>query len=377
MLKRIVCVVLTVALVLCCFAGCGATKPKDVASDTATDAVTESTTEKPAADITGLDFSKEDTIKMSNYMNIGRATFSGSWIYGVSFVNHKGALHKIKEDNSEENVLNNDLPYFINVIGGWVFFLGYNWTSKTYSIKKVRLSGDDDATLVKAKENYNLYSMFIHDGKIYFTENNEAGDKNIGSFCRCDLDGKNRETLIDRAIYYPYVINDCILYQDDNDNERLHICSMDGSNDRVLIDHHVYKYIVHGSNLYYQSVDDRYYDDNGKAVDDAHLCLRRCNLDGTDDSVFMDLTNLADYFAIINDYLYYVDHDDENRLYSYSFSTKTIDLVSQDTLVRVINSLYPSDKVLYYDMGKKGDEYHVEHIYVCNPDGTGKYAITK
>ena len=377
MFKRITSIVLSISFVLCCFAGCGGSKVNDAASDTATDAVTETTTEKAASGLMGLKFSEEDTIKMSNYMNSGLASYSGSWIYGV---NGNGALYKIKEDHSEENVLNGDCPTFINVISGWVYFTGYHWSDETDYIKKVRLSGEDDTTLVQARDSYRLDNMFIHDGKIYFSEfneNNTSGEKKLGSFCRCDLDGKNRETLIDRAIDYPYVIKGCILYQDDNDNERLHICNMDGSNDRVLIDHHVYNYIVYGTNLYYKSADDVYFDENGKEIDGLQYSLRYCNLDGSDDSVFLDLTNLGESFAIINGKLFYADRSDEDRLYVYDFASGAIDLVSQDTFVRTINSLDPSDKILYYDRGKKADKYYVEHIYICNPDGTGKSDMMK
>ncbi|MCR5522121.1 MAG: DUF5050 domain-containing protein [Clostridia bacterium] len=374
MLKKFAAIILSLAFALSSFAGCGVTKNKE--PETTAETTTETTTEETTKGIVEVKFSNKDTALMSNYMNKGRFAFSGSWIYGYKYVNNKAALSKFKQDNSEESVLNLDAPYYINIIDGWVYFLGHKHADKTYAIKKVRLSGDDDTTLVRAKDGFVLLFMFIVDNKIYFCEVKDDSDENISTFCRCDLDGKNRETLMEKAVYYPYVINDCILYQDDKDGEKLHICNMDGSNDRVLIDRHVYRYIVYDSKIYYESADEKYYESDGKKKGDIKFHLRCCKLDGSKDSEFLGVDNVGD-FAIINDILYFVDKNDGDRLYFYDFSTESLDLVSQDEDVGFIISLYPSSDILYYDFIEKNGEWYTDHIYVCAPNGTDKRVLAE
>lgn len=371
MIRKITAVVVSISFALCLFASCG--KSEEPQTSTTSNTITE-TTEPTTQPIIGTGFSNEDTIKMSNYMNAGKIAYSGSWIYGESLLNTRFALSKIKEDNSDENFLSDDTPLFINVAGNWVYFVGMN-PDLQFSVKKVRLSGEEETTLIKAEEWHQINGMQIYGDKIFFNERSLFEDDDVkGSFCCSDLEGKNKEILINKTVNSPYIINGFILYQDRDDNEKLHICKIDGSDDKVLIDKPVQKYIIYGSSIFYVSLDSSCLDEEGNIVNHKNYQLRKCDLDGSNDSLYMDVNNTDYTFAIINDILYYSDRNDGGRLYSIDLKTESVDLIGQDQNVSYVLSLYPSNKILYY---VTDEDLHTKNVYVSNSDGTGKYDILK
>ena len=56
-----------------------------------------------------------------------------------------------------------------------------------------------------------------------------------------------------KPVYFPYILNGQLVYQDDHDHCRLHVCDPDGQNDRRLIDDIVFQHVSDGSSIYYRT----------------------------------------------------------------------------------------------------------------------------
>lgn len=70
----------------------------------------------------------------------------------------------------------------------------------------------------------------VVEDKLYFTDKGS-------NLCSMDFDGKNMETMLDKKVYYTYVLpNDVVIYQDDADNESLHLYSLETKEDVKMND---------------------------------------------------------------------------------------------------------------------------------------------
>ena len=120
-MKRIICTIIIIAFIFS-MPGCNKTtnrNNKDVKSTTSntTDAMSEKVSIK---------FSDAEVEKMSNFMNEGRTAISGTWLYGISFdENGNGTLTKIKTDGSEQKRMSSQFARYINIIGGWLYYIGF------------------------------------------------------------------------------------------------------------------------------------------------------------------------------------------------------------------------------------------------------------
>lgn len=90
----------------------------------------------------------------------------------------------------------------------------------------------------------------IHEGKLYFTDENFH-------YLTCDLDGSNIETVIDRAVFYPYFIAaDWMIFQDDADYESLHLLNTTHGTELNITWMPTYHPIIDGTYLYYTEMTD-------------------------------------------------------------------------------------------------------------------------
>ena len=324
-----------------------------------------------------FEMSQGDIIAMSNYMNGGNTAVSGTWIYGLSFKsNGNGVLTKIKTDGTEQTKLASKASRYINIIDGWIYYLAFDWSASQWEIDKTRVSGEDETVLVSALgENRFLDYIFIYNDMIYYCELDESGDIPTGSFKCCDLNGENTKTVLDKAVYYPYILNDKIYYQDDNDYCRIHVCDLDGENDVILIDECVYNYVSDGNSIYYLTYENKELD--YAAIREDYFCdkriIRRCDMDGSNDETIIDFTSVLSFEMNGTNQLFYTDYNDECRLYSYDLESGEINLISQDNSVLEICIFENSLSYFDYD----DDFRYIDNIYYCDLDGTNKIEIFK
>lgn len=88
------------------------------------------------------------------------------------------------------------------------------------------------------------YMQVTKDG-IYFTDENYQ-------YCKMDLKGKNKETILEKEVYYPYLVSSkFLIYQDDADGETLHVYNMKNGNDTRISDVPSFEPMICGDYLYF------------------------------------------------------------------------------------------------------------------------------
>lgn len=370
-MKKIICVILSVIMTMS-ICGCGKKESKNDDMEISSVAVEEKSTTKENASENEM---AEEILAMSNYMNGQNTVIDGVWMYGVSYdSNGQGVLSKIKKDGTEKTRLTKCFPGYINIIDGWIYYLGYSRTDKSVSIRKVRVSGKNEEILIKSEKKNEIMYMFIYNNKIYYSENYEPEKGRItGRFCSADLNGKNVKVILKKAVYFPYIVNGKLYYQDDNDKARLHVCDMNGSNDKVLIDKCVFKYVISGDNIYYMAKKKMpKFDKNCRIVngDSIDQIIGKCRIDGSKDEIVKDKINVID-MMLNESSIYYTDDKDDSRLYVIDIESGHVDLISQDT--NVTNIALFDDGIYYYDYDK--DCNYIDNMYFADLDGTNKRKI--
>lgn len=192
-----------------------------------------------------LELSEEEVLAMNNYMEFGNYIVTDGYLYG-RYGGEKGSASdfmmaeitiknppKIGEMKKVEDV---EIVTFLTEHEGYVYgVIDYK------KIVKVKVGETKAETVFEGDCN----SMQIVGDKIYYTD----GDCHL---CTMNLKGENSEKRLSKAVYYPYVLpNDTVLYQDDADNESLHIYNLKTEADVKLNDETSYSPLIYGDYVYY------------------------------------------------------------------------------------------------------------------------------
>lgn len=87
--------------------------------------------------------------------------------------------------------------------------------------------------------------MQVTKNGIYFTDENDK-------YCKMGLDGKNKETVLDKGVFYPYQVSSkFLIYQDDADGETLHVYNMEDGSDTKISGFVSYEPMLRGDYLYF------------------------------------------------------------------------------------------------------------------------------
>ncbi|MBQ6501482.1 MAG: DUF5050 domain-containing protein, partial [Mogibacterium sp.] len=70
------------------------------------------------------------------------------------------------------------------------------------------------------------------------------------NYCRADLQGENEEVVFDKEIYWPYLVDNQLYYQDDADNETLHVYDLESKEDKKITDNRTYQYVLNDDYIY-------------------------------------------------------------------------------------------------------------------------------
>ncbi|MCQ2546175.1 MAG: DUF5050 domain-containing protein [Clostridia bacterium] len=201
----------------------------------------------------GFKYSSKDTEALNSFMLDGIYCISGNTLYG-KFFNEKGesALGYSKIKSGKEPKLDKAK---ILVSGGNAKFitkvkdnLYYLWaTGGSESICRISEEGGDPEVLREGECDY----VQVRFGRIYFTD---AANR----FCSMKTDGTDEKTVIDKAVFMPYVVDrNWMIYQDDADGERLHIGTVDGKYDAVITGERSYTWTISGRDMYFTSTADK------------------------------------------------------------------------------------------------------------------------
>jgi len=86
--------------------------------------------------------------------------------------------------------------------------------------------------------------LSIANDKLYYTKGEDS------RFYSANLDGSNETLVLDKEAYYTYVVDNFLIYQDDDDNESIYLYNMDTKEDVKLLEGPAYSPNIVGNYLY-------------------------------------------------------------------------------------------------------------------------------
>lgn len=234
-MKKYLALILSLALAACVLASCSS---KEEAPEPAPEQDVWATYE--------ANFTNEQTYAMGNFMMYGRYVVEDGVIYGLT--HDEGHLQGALGARSFEmegsfpkfgalTVLDDraDASYLLRA-GDYLYYI-----SGHSEICRVKLDGSGLETLYTGACDY----LSTHDSKLYFT------DASYHLVCT-DMDGKNLTTVVDKEVYFPYFIcSDWMIFQDDADNESLHLYNVVNGTEANITDSPAYNPILDGKYLHY------------------------------------------------------------------------------------------------------------------------------
>lgn len=117
-------------------------------------------------------------------LNDDRATFInvlGGWIYYVN-LSDEYKIYKTKTDGTERTALSDDKAMFINVMGDWVYYANIEEEGKLYKIRA------DGTERTKLNDEESIYINTINEWVFYFTDKEDV-------LCKIHTDGSARTTV--------------------------------------------------------------------------------------------------------------------------------------------------------------------------------------
>ena len=197
-----------------------------------------------------IDYYLDETAKMSNFMNFAYHLIDSNTFYGLVY-NNEGYPQFVSAELSSngtfvtagENTLiqADTLPYYLTKSGDYIYYISGDDGAYRYPVD----GGEAEQLIPEAYD----YLQIVGD-YIFFTDVNY-------NFYRTDLEGLNKELILDKTIYYAYMFTDeWLIYQDDADNESLHIYNIYEKVDVKITDTPSYSPIIYGTELYFPMVDE-------------------------------------------------------------------------------------------------------------------------
>ena len=312
----------------------------------------------------------DDILKMSNFMNGGGFARTGKWSLRWSFTDSYIRLKSVNALAGESAIISagNEWPKYLVAEDMWVTYVPNDGSA----VKRIRVTGGDAKVLVSAadfEQKGIIQFLQEYNGSYYFTFNNESVYPITGTYYRMDKDGGNIVPVLEKAVYYPYIIDDQIYFQDDNDGSRLHVCNLDGSEDHVFIDDFCFDFVFDGKAVYYTSYNNKVeWDENNKAtnMNDLHRALKIYHIDTGETEVIEEAQ--PHLIACNGEYVYYIDLGDSDRLYSYNIRTGAIEPMYFETYFSQLTFI---DKNTAFCVDRDAKGYVEKGILRLNMDGSG------
>jgi len=269
------------------------------------------------------EFDGQQTAAMSNFMSFGRYLIEDEVLYGLthaqSLSGNLGATpFHMKGDfpEFEETTIldgNGDATYLCKDGDTLYYILDYE------KICRVNTDGSGAEVLYEGACDY----LQIHEGRLYFADENYH-------FVSTDMNGGDLQTVVDKEIYYPYFIcTDWMIFQDDADDESLHLYNTTHGTELNITYYPSYNPILDGHYLYYTD-----------ATEEGYFL---CRVDMRDPDTFMfdgsELPLLESAFMIDDQFIYTTNNnsvakEDWKKLTDASDAAKEAEMyVSEDYIV--------------------------------------------
>lgn len=224
---------------------------------------------------------------VGNIVNLGFAASKGDRVY---YRNSEDGnrLAMIEAGGSESVRINNDCPWFINVIGDWVYYRNDSDGSKIY---RAYLDGSGKERVNDAHSSY----INARSDAIFYSNCNDGY-----SIYSVGPGGGNERRIVGDAAWFINVVDDWIYYSNCADTYKIYKVRLDGS-DRVLVneDDSAFINVVDGW-IYYRNWSDR-----GK--------LYKVRIDGSEKTALNEDSSW--HVNVCGDWIYYCNQDDDMKVY--------------------------------------------------------------
>ena len=192
------------------------------------------------------ELSPAESRQMANFMFANRSLVSDQWLYCFSFdEEYRPVLARfhLKGGQPEDfRILAEDcVPEYLCLHDGVLYYIN---TARGGALERVAVDGGSRETLADGPVDY----LQLVDETLRYRRSD-------GFYCSCELDGSGEETLIFRDCYYPYSCGGLVLYQDDLDDERLHLRRLSDGKELVLTEGAAYAPLFFDGCLYYTGGD--------------------------------------------------------------------------------------------------------------------------
>ena len=174
-----------------------------------------------------------------NISNDGLVVQQGDYLY---FARGR-ELNRRHIDGSDEALLCDDRPSYINVVGGWIYYRNGHDENKLY---KIRTNGEDRTKL----NDDNSWYINVVDDWIYY-----RNDRN-GNIYKISTEGTGRERLNDDNCRYINVIDGRIYYRNGSDGNTVYVMNTDGSGRTKLNEDQSFSLNVVDGWIYYRNMSD-------------------------------------------------------------------------------------------------------------------------
>lgn len=198
-----------------------------------------------------IELTGEETVAMSNFMHSGRYLIENQVIYGITHL-HDGSpvLGRSSFTSNADGIRQQDFEpldntgtsLYLNMVGNELYYLRGDLTSGKYNVARISRSGGQPELLTEDGADY----LQLSGGRIWYCE----GD--WYTLWSMDMDGGDARLELDRSVYFPYVIRgEWLLFQDDADNESLHLLYLPTGTEFKLNDEVSYFPVIRGTKLFY------------------------------------------------------------------------------------------------------------------------------
>ncbi|MEN6340191.1 MAG: DUF5050 domain-containing protein [Clostridiaceae bacterium] len=343
--------------------GCATNQDADKTANNAETATETTQTQDAVTEplFTGADVTQEGISLQSNHMNFPCFDYNDGWFYGQTR-DDSGyfQLTGFSEDGSERTKLDIGTAYNVTFRDGYVYYTMKRYTTK--GIYRMSADGEQMEILLDAFGEFQIVGdqLYYVDQSYQYSDEYAQSDEitlpaDTCHLFRCNLDGSDPVEIIAKPTCYFYVLGNAILYQDDNDLSSLHVCSLDGSGDKKIADGYAYYPIYDGEYIYFVHTD---HDEADRSQ------IWRVRPDGTEQTVVAD-RNTAGGMLLRDDSIYYINLDDNGRLYRINNDGTGDVEITQEAYIGQIQFLGDGLKYTVYS----SDYSDFAGNYYCTLDG--------
>lgn len=357
--------ILTLAFITVSMFSACSQKGEALVSDTAVEETTQvdvaaegTAEERENTETTGVFKQDEDYSNLAfsmsrQYEKSGYVYCSGDWYYGVGWVDGKSCYQKVRSDGTDRTLIGTNVsPTKVMEFDGKLYSCAVDRDTLQSNLYVSNVSGDNLHSIIESVDNFQIFN-----GAIYYTW---TGDSEKHALYKSDLDGNNSELVLDGGVYYFYLFDNNLVYQDDPDGEKIKIIDADSKNVLIQCDGPGHSPILDGKYLYYVK-------ETNEVDDYGQLC--RVDVQTLDEIVLAQ--NAKWNIQYDSGDIYFVNGNDGDRIYRVNTDGQNLELVTQD---RDAEDFITLGGVLFYAVANAQNN-GIDHAYWADLDGSNKIDV--